>query len=214
MRATLAIPGLVALLLGGCARDFNTTNMARYHDAGVRAELGRDYLAAEENYERALVWAGTEKVPPALLSLNLYNLGRMKGHGCKFAEAHELLLTSLALEERTSGPDSLAIARRLLELARLSYDRRLYAEAQPYYAEAVAMLQRLKLDAEDPALLAEVLQEYATTLQQTGDLRAASGAQADANSLRARHPDAPRSPAVARYSSACRGTAQSPNSAA
>jgi tetratricopeptide (TPR) repeat protein len=214
MRAWLAVPGLIALLLGGCSKDFGTTNMAHYYDAGLRAELGRDYQAAERHYERALVWAGTERVPPALLSLNLYNLGRMKGHGCKFAEANELLLTSLALEERTSGPASLAIARRLLELARLSYDRRLYAEALPYYAEAISMLRRLQTETEVPALLTESLQDYAMSLQQTGDLQSSAGAQAEAEALRARHPDAPGNTANARYTTACRGTTLSPNTAA
>lgn len=196
-----------ALLAGGCARDFETSNMARYHDAGMRAELGRDYQTAEQQYERALVWAGTEKVSPALLSLNLYNLGRMKGHGCKFDEARDLLLTSLALEEKTSGPASAQITRRLFELARLFYDRRQYAEALPYYAQAVPMVRQLGLEAEDPASLAEALLEYATSLRQTGDPRGAAGIRAEADALRARYPGMDSRYRIARYSLACRGTA-------
>lgn len=198
---------LALLLLTGCGRDFGTSNMARFHDAGMRAEQNRDYQGAEEQYERALIWAGTEKVPPSMLSLNLYNLGRMKGHSCKFTEARELLLTSLALEEQTSGPDSPQITRRLFELARLYYDRRQYADAQPYYAQGIAMLRRLGLESQDPVNLGEALREHAVVLRQTGNPRAAAGAIADADALRARYPDETRRFTIARYTAACRGTA-------
>ena len=200
---TLAVLALL-LLTGGCAKDFNTTNTARYYDAGMRAELIRDFPQAEEYYERALVWAGTERVPPAMLSLTLYNLGRMKGHGCKFDDARELLLTSLALEESTSGPASSQISRRLFELARLSYDRRQYAQALPYYAQGIAMVRRLKLEEEDPLAFTDALQEYATGLRQTGELRMADEIGAEAGLWRARHPDARPQYLIVRYSPTCR----------
>jgi len=207
MRAGFTALILALAMLTGCGRDFSTSNMARYHDAGMRAEQNRDYQTAEEQYERALVWAGTEKVPPSMLSLSMYNLGRMKGHSCKFTEARELLLTSLALEEQTSGPDSPQITRRLFELARLYYDRRQYAEAQPYYAQAIAMLRRLGLEGEDPVNAGDALREYATVLRQSGNSRAAVGAIAEADALRARYPDETRRFTIARYTAACRGTA-------
>ncbi len=209
MRAGIAVLILVLLpaaLLGGCSRDFNTTNMARYYDAGTRAESSRDYQSAEENYERALVWAGTEKVPPAMLSLTLYNLGRMKGHGCKFEEARELLLTSLALEEATSGPASSQISRRLFELARLFYDRKQYAEALPYYAQAIPMVRRLKLENEDPLAFTDALQEYVTSLRQTGDLQTAEPLAAEASSRRIQHSDARPQYLIVRYTAICRST--------
>lgn len=207
MRAGCTALILTLILLTGCGRDFGTSNMARYHDAGMRAEQANDYQSAEEQYERALVWAGTERVPPSLLSLNLYNLGRMKGHGCKFTEARELLLTSLAMEEQVSGPDSPQITRRLFELARLYYDRRQYADAQPYYAEAIDMLRRLRLEGEDPVNFGDALREYAAVLRQTGNSRAAAGVIAEADALRARYPDETRHYIIARYTAACRGTA-------
>lgn len=159
---------LVLLLAGGCARDFNTTNTARYYDAGTRAEAARDFPQAEEYYGRALIWAGTERVPTSLLSLTMYNLGRMRGYACKFEEASELLLTSLALEESATGPASAQVSRRLFELARLYYDRRLYAQAVPYYAEGVAMVRRLKLEDDEPVTYTEALLDYANALRQAG----------------------------------------------
>lgn len=209
MRAGVTVLILALLpvaLLGGCSKDFGTTNMARYYDAGTRAEMGRDYQSAEENYERALVWAGTEKVPPAMLSLALYNLGRMKGHGCKFEEARELLLTSLALEEATSGPASSQISRRLFELARLFYDRKQYAEALPYYAQAIPMVRRLKLENEDPLAFTDALQEYATSLRQTGDLQTAEPLAAEASSRRLQYGDARPQYLIIRYTAICRST--------
>jgi tetratricopeptide (TPR) repeat protein len=205
MKARFKALAILALLLSGCARDFNTTNTARYHDAGMRAELGRDYLQAEDYYERALVWAGTERVPPAILSATLYNLGRMKGHACKFDEAQDLLLTSLALEEATSGPDSARISSRFFELARLHYDRRQYAQARPYYDQGIAMVRRLKLEEEDPSAFIEALQDYAATLRQAGELNAAETVSAEAAAWRSRHPEARPRMLIARYSPTCRG---------
>jgi len=214
MRAGFAILALTLFMLTGCGRDFGTSNMARYYDAGLRAEQARDYQTAEEQYERALVWAGTEKVPPSLLSLNLYNLGRMKGHGCKFAEARELLLTSLAMEEQVSGPDSTQVTRRLFELARLYYDRRQYADSLPYYDEGIAMIRKLKLEGDDPLNFSDALREYAAALRATGNSRAAAGAIAEADALRARYPDETRHYIIARYTAACRGTAGGPHNRA
>ncbi len=192
------------LLVGGCARDFNTTNTARYHDAGTRAETARDFPQAEEYYSRALIWAGTEKVPPALLSLTMYNLGRMKGHACKFEEARELLLTSLALEESASGPVSAQVSRRLFELARLYYDRRLYAESVPYYAQGVAMVRRLKLEADEPVTFTEALQDYANALRETGEQRQADGLRGEITARRNQEVGLRPRYLIARYSPTCR----------
>lgn len=194
----------LALLTAGCARDFNTTNTARYHDAGTRAEAARDFPQAEEYYGQALVWAGTERVPPALLSLTMYNLGRMKGHACKFEEARELLLTSLALEESVSGPASAEVSRRLFELARLYYDRRLYAESVPYYAEGIAMVRRLKLEDDEPVTFTEALQDYANALREAGDIRKASELRGEITARQNREAGARPPYLIARYSPSCR----------
>lgn len=198
------LPLLALLLISGCARDFNTTNTLRYYDAGTRAELARDYPQAEEYYGRALVWAGTERVSASLLSLTMYNLGRMKGHACKFDEAQELLLTSLALEESTFGPASAQVSRRLFELGRLYYDRRLYAESLPYYAQAVAMVRRLKLEDDEPVTFTEALQDYANALRQAGDLRAADDLRSEITARRNQEVGTRPRYLIARYSPVCR----------
>lgn len=195
---------LALLLVGACARDFNTTNTARYHDAGTRAEAARDFPQAEDYYGRALIWAGTEKVPPALLSLTMYNLGRMKGHACKFDEARELLLTSLALEESASGPASAQVSRRLFELGRLYYDRRLYAESVPYYAQGVAMVRHLKLEDDEPVTFTEALQDYATALRESGDRRQADDLRNEIHARRNHEAGARPRYLIARYSPSCR----------
>lgn len=199
-----SVAALMLLLTGGCASDFNTSNTARYHDAGTRAEASRDFAQAEDYYGRALIWAGTERVPPALLSLTMYNLGRMKGHACKFDEARELLVTSLALEESTTGPVSAQVSRRLFELARLYYDRRLYAESVPYYAEGISMVRRLKLENEEPVTFTEALQDYANALREAGDPRQADGLRSEILARRAQEVGARPRYLIARYSPSCR----------
>jgi len=205
MRAGFKAVAVLALLFtGGCAKDFNTTNTARYHDAGTRAEAVRDFPQAEEHYSRALVWAGTERVPATLLSLTMYNLGRMKGHACKFDDARELLLTSLALEESASGPASAQVSRRLFELARLYYDRRLYAESVPYYAQGVAMVRRLKLEEAEPVTFTEALQDYANALRETGEQRLADGLRGEITARRNQEVGLRPRYLIARYSPTCR----------
>lgn len=199
-----AVAALALLLTSGCARDFNTTNTARYHDAGSRAEASRDFPQAEEYYGRALVWAGTERVPASLLSLTMYNLGRMKGHACKFDEARELLLTSLALEESASGPASAQVSRRLFELARLYYDRRLYTESVPYYAQGVAMVRRLKLEADEPVTFTEALQDYANALRETGEQHQADALRSEIATRRNQEVGLRPRYLIARYSPSCR----------
>jgi hypothetical protein len=199
-----AVTILALLLTGGCAKDFNTSNTARYHDAGSRAEASRDFLQAEEYYGRALIWAGTERVPASLLSLTMYNLGRMKGHACKFDDARELLLTSLALEESTTGPASTQVSRRLFELARLYYDRRLYSESVPYYAQGVAMIRRLKLEEDEPVTFTEALQDYANALREAGDPRQADGLRGEIAARRNQEVGIRPRYQVARYSPTCR----------
>lgn len=199
-----AVAALALLLTGGCAKDFNTTNTARYHDAGTRAEAVRDFPQAEEHYGRALVWAGTERVPAALLSLTMYNLGRMKGHACKFDEARELLLTSLALEESATGPASAQVSRRLFELGRLYYDRRLYAESVPYYAQGVAMVRRLKLEEDEPVTFTEALQDYANALREAGDPRQADSLRGEIVGRRNQEVGVRPRYLIARYSPTCR----------
>jgi tetratricopeptide (TPR) repeat protein len=194
----------LVVLAAGCAKDFNTSNTARYYDAGTRAELARDYPQAEDYYARALVWAGTERVPMSLLSMTMYSLGRMKGHACKFDEARELLLTSLALEETTSGPASSQISRRLFELARLNYDRRLYAESVPYYAQGIAMVRRLKLEDDEPVTFTEALQDYANALRQAGDPRAADSLLSEIAARQAREVTMRPNYLIGRYSPTCR----------
>jgi tetratricopeptide (TPR) repeat protein len=206
-RSVLALAFTLALLLVGCSKDFNTTNTVRYYDVGQRAEQVRDFPTAEDYYQRALVWAGTERVPPAMLSLTMYNLGRMKGYACKFDEARDLLLTSLALEETTAGPVSPGVARRLLELARLYHDRRQHAEALPYFAEAVGVLYRLQPAQSHAAGFADALLDYAVSLRQTGDLSRAGEVTAEAEQRRARQSAEEPLPApVLRYTASCRST--------
>lgn len=206
MRVGLKTAAALALLLltGGCAKDFNASNTARYHDAGMRAELARDFPQAEEYYGQAVVWAGTERVPASLLSLTMYNLGRMKGHACKFDEARELLLTSLALEESASGPASAQVSRRLFELGRLYYDRRLYAESVPYYAQGVAMVRHLKLEDDEPVTFTEALQDYAAALREAGDRRQADDLRNEIHARRNQEVGTRPRHLIARYSPSCR----------
>ena len=199
-----ALTILALLFTGGCAKDFNTSNTARYHDAGSRAEASRDFPRAEEYYGQALVWAGTERVPASLLSLTMFNLGRMRGHACKFDDARELLLTSLALEESASGPASAQVSRRLFELARLYYDRRLYAESVPYYAQGIAMVRRLKLEEDEPVTFTEALQDYANALRETGEPRQADALRGEITARRNQEVGLRPRYLIASYSPSCR----------
>jgi tetratricopeptide (TPR) repeat protein len=212
----IALPPLLILLaLGGCAfaHDVNLKNASRYHDAALAAEHAGDFKLAERDYYRALVNYRDGQAPQSYISMELYNLGRMEGYACNYEAAKTHLEQALEMEERSSGPPSTLVTKRLFELARLSYDRGDYAAAIPYYGRGIPAIEKLGIEREDPIALADALDEYAAALRHEGQADAAAKAAAEAAAIRARHPGERARFAYVRYNQPCERTTGAPGPA-
>jgi tetratricopeptide (TPR) repeat protein len=84
----------------------------------------------------------------------------------RYAEAEPLLRRSLAIYERTLGPDDPAVATSLNSLARLYHDEGRYAEAEPLVRRSLGIREKA-LGPGDPALAASQI-SLATLYQAEG----------------------------------------------
>jgi tetratricopeptide (TPR) repeat protein len=202
---TLAARLFALAALSGCAQALNQKNAALYHDAAIAAEQQGDYKLAERDYFRALINDRDGGAPESMVSMELYNLGRMEGYNCKYEDAKTHLLDALHREERLSGPESSVTTKRLFELARLSYDRGQYVEAASYYERGIPAVRKLGLEQSDPITLANALDEYASSLRNVGRLADAMTASTEANAIRAKYPNEAAKHNFVRYTRSCGG---------
>jgi tetratricopeptide (TPR) repeat protein len=194
---------LLAVLIAGCANPINQKSASIYYDSAVEAEIRGDFAFAERQYDRALINARLGHAPDAGISAAMYGLGRMKGYLCKFDEAEPILLESLDLEEKVTGPESGITAKRLFELARFYYDRGQFERSIPYFSRGIPAVQKLGAETSDPLALAEALDEYSNALAKAG--RASDSAEAKKRSadLRSRNAGKRASFVPVRYDSKC-----------
>jgi tetratricopeptide (TPR) repeat protein len=202
---TLIVPLLAVATLSGCAEAINQKNGDRYHNAALAAEQQGDYELAERGYFRAFINYRDAGAPESMLSMELYNLGRMEGYNCKYDDAKTHLLDALRREERLSGPENGLTTKRLFELARFSYDRGQYADAVGYYERGIPAVRKLGIEQSDPINLANALDEYASALRYVGRSPDAITASADANAIRARHLNETTRYNFVRYTRSCSG---------
>jgi tetratricopeptide (TPR) repeat protein len=201
MKRIVAVLTLAVLV--ACANPINQKTASIYYDSAVEAEIRGDFIFAERQYDRALINARLGHSPDAGVSAAMYGLGRMKGYLCKFDEAEPLLLESLALEEKVTGPESGITTMRLFELARFYYDRGQFEKSVPYFARAIPAVQKLGVEASDPIALADTLDEYATALGKVGRAQESAEAKKWSADLRSKHGGKHASFVPVRYGSKC-----------
>jgi tetratricopeptide (TPR) repeat protein len=198
------IVGILALaLMAGCANPINQKTASNYYESAVDAEIRGDFVFAERQYERALINARLGHSPDAGVSAAMYGVGRMKGYLCKFDEAEPLLLESLALEEKVTGPESGITTKRLFELARFYYDRGQFEKSIPYFARGIPAVEKLGVETSDPIALADALDEYSIALTKSGRSPESAEAKSRSSDLRSKHSGGRASFVPVRYGSKC-----------
>jgi hypothetical protein len=200
--------GIAAALLStvvvtGCANPINQKTASNYYESALEAELRGDFVFAERQYDRALINARLGRSPDAGVSAAMYGLGRVKGYLCKFGEAEPLLMESLALEEKVTGPESGITTKRLFELARFYYDRGLFEKSIPYFRRGIPAVEKLGIEDADPIGFADVLDEYSNALAKSGQSPAAADAKKRSADLRAKNGGRRASFIPVRYGSRC-----------
>jgi tetratricopeptide (TPR) repeat protein len=181
---TYILTFFAVLIVSGCAAPINRKNATDYYAWGLEAEMKGDYALAERNYDRALINARLGNSPDAGISAALYSLGRMKGYLCKYDEAEKLLVDSLALEEKVTGPESAITTKRLFELARLYSDRGLYQQSLPYYERGIPVVRKMDMEVSDPIALADALADYSTAAEKSGQQSKSQLLRKEADALR------------------------------
>ena len=209
MRYFSLLAPVTALVLAACvstepAKPPDVNQPYRIHyEAGLLAESKGDYRAAQREYAQAYKIAEDSKLSMAALSAATYELGRVTGYLCDYDRAHRLLRQSLEMEERVSGPYSANMSARYMELARLNYDRGLYALAIPYYERGIPLLEKHDFEKRDPLALADALHEFGTALNRTGATREAQRVLRRADILQAKYANRGQSLAPKRYPQNC-----------
>lgn len=178
----------IPLVLSGCGNPVNRKNAENYHQWGLEAEWDGNYQLAERSYSRALVNAQLGHSPDVGVAMASYNLGRVKGYLCKDEEAEKLLLESLVLEEKITGPKSPIITKRLFELARFYYDHAQYLKSEPYYSRAISMVREYSIEKSDPVGLANAIKEYSIVLKKLGKNSESGLAASEAETLKKNNP--------------------------
>lgn len=181
MRALLAI---ASLLLASCAHDINMVNARRYEQAAIEAQRNGDWNSAREYWWRAYVNAQSGRAPGKTLTVYLYEHGRSAGAVCRFEEAETSLKEAMKLDQEFGGPAYMD----LVELARLNLDQRKYTVAAMYFAQSLPLLEQANAPTESPASYADVLEEYAAVLTETGERAKAKAFTARSQEMRAKNP--------------------------
>ena len=159
-----------------------------HFQAAQRFDVSGDYVSAREHYWKALVNARASNAPPATMSMLAYNFGRTTGYTCHPDEAEKYLLEALQLEAGVTGPESNSSTMRLLELARLYFDRGDHYKASVFYGRGIPILENLDVSKSDPIALAEALDEYAVSLAKVGRTADSAAIQQRASDLRRSNP--------------------------
>ena len=189
MNKTWLVIFISILYLSGCGNPINRKTAQDYHQWGLEAELAKNYKLAERNYSRALNNAQLGHSPYAGIAMAAYNLGRIKGYLCKDKEAEKLLIDSLSLEEKVSGPKSPIITKRLFELARFYYDHNQYKKAEPYFSRAIPMVKEYGIGQSDPIALSDAIQEYSIVLNKLKKSIESEIAKKEAQELQDKNPN-------------------------
>ena len=180
----------VSVVVTGCATEINQKNADTYYEAGLRAEASKNWSGAKEMYFRSLVNARSSGASPAYISAVTYNLGRMTGYTCEYTDAEKLLLESLALEQGLAVPNMVNLTKRWSELAQIAYDQGKYAESAKWFALAIPELEKLNIVSKDPIGYAVYLEDYAKSIEKSGQVQQANAIRQRAASLRSSNPGA------------------------
>jgi tetratricopeptide (TPR) repeat protein len=186
IRTLIWLAGSVAL--AGCATAINQKNADIYYEAALRAEASKNWSGAKEMYSRSLANARSGGASPAYISAVTYNLGRMTGYTCEYADAEKLLLESVSLEQGLPTPNMGNLTKRWSELAQITYDQGKYAESAKWFAVAIPELEKLNIVSKDPIGYAAYLDDYAQSVEKSGQVQQASVIRQRAASLRSSNP--------------------------
>lgn len=150
-----------------------------------------DFYASQGNYERAeaieteALAVLKEKYKPDhwLISRSTSTLAAIRAGQGKLAEAESLYQGALANLKEKLGPNHPEVSKTLAGLAKVYLTEQEFSKAEPLFKEAIAIRERV---AADHPYLIDILENYATLLQQTHRDSEAKEMNERAQAIRAR----------------------------
>lgn len=170
-------------LLSGCAINENTAH--HYANAAEASSQSGDWVAARENWKRALINAKLAHMDDRALAIAHYEYGRASGVVCEWAEAEFGLKEAYRLDAQSGGPSYMST----YELGRMNYDRKQFTSAIEYFSQVKKAFEAIQADTRDPVGYASYLEEYATALEQTGKIEEAKPLRERSKELRITFPN-------------------------
>ncbi len=152
------------LLVSGCAASINEYNARQHAQAGMKAGRSGEFAKARKEFARALTNARLAHADPKMVAALSYEYGRYSGMICDWVEGEKGLAEAYDLDRQNGGPAYMS----LVELARLNFDRQQHGTAVEYFDRVVLELEASHADTRDPIGYAQILDEYASSLEQTG----------------------------------------------
>ena len=183
-RTTWVLAGMLCLALWSASFSQGIL-WETYNDAGMEAYKQGDYTKAEKLWVAALKEAEKFGTQDPRLATGLNNLGVLYKAQGKYSEAEPLCRRSLAIREKTLGPDHPDVATSLGNLAGLYRAQGKYGEAEPLYKRSLAIYEKA-LGPDHPDV-ATSLENYALLLRKTQRNAEAVEMEAHAKAIRDKH---------------------------
>lgn len=175
---------VLLLIFCGCAGRVMQRNSDKYARAADSFKEAGEWEKALEPAKRAMINAERAHSNVKNRAILHYEYGRVLGVTCSFQEAEAELKEAYELDQEAKQPLFLS----LTELARLNLDQGKYKEANEYFEKSIQELKFAKADQSMPIDFAEVLNEYATSLEKVSDSKKAASIRKEARGLIKNHP--------------------------
>lgn len=187
---------VTGLWLAGCASV--GTSVHRNYAEAVTAQAKGDWNAARQAWEQVMAASHASGATARQQAVYHYEYGRSLGVTCFFDKAEHELLDAYRLDRETEGPAYMS----LTELARLNMAQKNFAEAVAYFEQMLNEVDE-KVLREAPIGYADILDEYAAALTDTGREERAAKMHKEALEIRAAHPQSHSITERTPYASQC-----------
>ena len=162
------------------------THWEKVSNAGMKAFQEGRYSKAEKHLTAALEEAEKFGEQDPRLATSLDNLAFLFHNQRIYGEAEPLLQRSLAIREKSLGPDHPDVARSLYRLAQFYWVENKFNDAEPLVQRSLAIVEK-DLGLDHPRV-AELLDHYADLLRKMDRDAEAEKMEARAKAIRAKQP--------------------------
>lgn len=195
----LVSPLMLVFFLAGCAAPINANNAQSYaRNASLAAQQG-DWDTARRMWAGAVVnasLAGADKRYQAVMN---YEYARSLGVTCFYDLAQEYFDKAYALDKETNGPTYMSS----FELARMHLAKGDNKRAVTNFERAFKEGQAAGLETRDPIGFANMIDDYAKSLEALGETRAAEDRRRLASSIREANKNAKTKTDLTPYGTQC-----------